>query len=230
MRFFLSLLFLGMIAVPALTFAQQQPNRPLPREAVEALERATERPPPTPRPAPVPTPNPLNFNSPLDVPLMNTPGTVPIVPIRPNAAIPPTTTAPPPPTQQAEENPCGSGRDLNELLSPRCLESLRVNRNNPPLSGGLLAPSAGMPQFISTGVTCSVSVVSGQPININAMTSFSVPDVRACVQVGMRLSFGVVGMTNIVMVTPQFGVVGVVCFRTADNPQISRCHQQPAQE
>ena len=142
---------------------------------------------------------------------------------RPIPAAPPARVAPP----RGAAADCGGG-SIAELLSPACLDALRTLR---PGGGGTaesglagLMPPVYAPPPVAQTVACNVSLLSGTTTP-PSVTSFQSPDLPACFQAGAQLSFGVPGVSNIVAVTPQWGVMSVVCVRQTDNAM--NCAPQP---
>ena len=157
---------------------------------------------------PVDTPDTLNAR--ITVPV---PGVLPSI-ATPNTSQPVQPLVPTPVPTTARSAGCGGGT-LGEMLSPSCLDTL-----------GSLSPGMGKMPSLSipgVGVSCSVSMlVSGHA----SATSFQVPDLGSCLQVGTRLGWGIAGMTNIVAVSAS-GISSVICVRSLEAPSAVTCRPQP---
>ncbi len=145
--------------------------------------------------------------------------------------------------------PCSSTSDINQLLSPSCLETLRSLRPGGAPFGGaggvlgsLLAPggSGGMsgipvpaPAAPVQQVNCAVAMFTQgaggamTPVP-GGVVSFQVPDAPRCIEAAVRLSFGIPGLTNISLTPPGGATIGVMCYRPPTAPTTVSCAPQPA--
>ena len=126
--------------------------------------------------------------------------------------------------------PCGSGRELSDLLSHECLASMRSLR--PGSLSGFPLPLSQVPppQPVAPLFTCGVALFptpeEGRAAPTNGVVSFQTKDVVQCINAGVRLGFGVPGRTNITILTPQGVSMGVTCHRPHEAPATVNCAGQ----
>jgi hypothetical protein len=126
--------------------------------------------------------------------------------------------------------PCGAGLDLNDLLSPECLASMRSLR--PGALGGFSVPLSQHPppQMVAPLFTCGVALFpiaeNGRTAPTHGVVSFQAKDVVQCINAGVRLGFGIPGRTNITILTPQGVSIGVTCHRPNEAPATVNCAGQ----
>ena len=162
------------------------------------------------------------------------------------AAVPTPTQAPIiPERRRSADGPCSSSSDITQLLSPSCLETLRSLRpGGTPFGGGVLGsllapgapggiappPIAAAPQVIC-GVAMFTQGAGGAMTPVpGGVVSFQVPDAPRCIEAGVRLGFGIPGVTNISLTPPVSPTVGVICYRPPSAPTTVSCVPQPQQQ
>ena len=134
------------------------------------------------------------------------------------------------PRSGQSSGPCGAGGDLNDLLSPECLGSMRSLR--PGALGGFPFPlsQASPPQAVAPLFTCGVALIpmgeDRRAIPTHGVVSFQTKDFVQCINAGVRLGFGIPGRTNITILTPQGVSIGVTCHRPTEAPATVNCTGQ----
>ena len=243
MRFFL---VAALCFVSSVSYAQASTSA----EPVQPVRRNTALPLPPVPPSVIPRVAPIPFqvgsswvDNPVDTP--DTVGNRPVGAITPTRAVSPLLVQPTPAKPEVDSeslpaisssvppqvpvvvpvqaNACGNGQlDLRDLLSPACLASLRPMQPGATGVTGITAPVAVVSPAVN-GVTCNVSIFAGgNPGSV----SFPSPDIKQCLEAGTKMSYGISGNSNIVIVSAQGGVIGVSCTRNAVNPALIACHQQ----
>ena len=137
--------------------------------------------------------------------------------------------------QAAAGGPCATGADITALLSPACLETLRSLRPGGagfslpgmPGPGAPPAPQAAAQAQVQCGVALSRQAENGA-WSPSSPVFFVVPDLPRCIEAGVRLGFGVPGLTNITASRRDEPLVAVVCYRAPASPAQVSCVPQPA--
>jgi hypothetical protein len=113
---------------------------------------------------------------------------------------------------------CQSGGDINQLLSPACLDTLR----GPGAYGETPAPEVA-PVPVAQ-VQCGL-VIFGAGVS-SAPAVFETPDLQSCIATATKMSYGVVGSSNITANDPQSGLVAISCNRPGPTGQTISCQAQ----
>ena len=122
---------------------------------------------------------------------------------------------------------CLPSGDIAMLLSPACLEALRIplSPNGPRLPPTSLSVPPAIP-VVSGSMQCVVAVFASERAS-NSMVSFQASSLAHCIEVGARVSYGVIGESNIIASESNFGVVSVHCHREAPDGKKISCGAQP---
>ena len=124
----------------------------------------------------------------------------------------------------ANNNPCVDPTDLNQLLSPACLNQLSSrNITTSSISNTMMPP---MQNYQQPSIPCEAMVISpdGHP---GAHIPYTAPRFEECYTIGAQMSYGIPGTINIVAVTPQWGALAVTCNRpVATQGTTISCHAQ----
>lgn len=128
---------------------------------------------------------------------------------------------------RAPSTGCQASSDINELLSPACLQMLKgldVEASaQPPPPPGL---SSFMPAPPATGGTKCSLVMFGTRSPV-APAVFETKTLRECLAMASRMSYGQPGTSNITAVDPIYGLVAVTCRRPAPDGTSIVCKAQP---
>jgi hypothetical protein len=123
-----------------------------------------------------------------------------------------------PSTPVADTKDACSGNDLAQILSPACLDILKSVRPTLPN----LAPNP-----VQNGTQCNVSIYPyGANLHGGGVVSFMTSDLPRCVEMATKMSFGIPSITNISTLTSTWGIIGIMCKRTNENPSAVSCNQQ----
>jgi len=152
--------------------------------------------------------------------------------------------AAPPPGQDPQKTPgsgeqeplpgCGSGVGISQLLSPACLETLRARQvpagtgagTAVPPPAGMVLPGMAQPSPEPVrAVPCAV-VIFGARGGAVTPPVFTAGSTWQCIEMGVRMSYGVPGATNITAADPQWGVVAVTCRRPPPDGTSAECSSQ----
>jgi hypothetical protein len=60
------------------------------------------------------------------------------------------------------------------------------------------------------------------------LTTFNTTDLKECIEVGVRLTFGIPSITNILVHNDTYGVVAITCIRNQNLNNEVKCSQQPS--
>jgi hypothetical protein len=138
------------------------------------------------------------------------------------ASVSGTTGRPTPDAPAAPDAGCNPDGDLQKLLSPACLATLRsLHAPDGMVSGAAPVAAAPQPEAPGGNVRCTVAVLASGA----SPAQFAAESLEQCLVVGARMGYGVPGVTNIVAAV-QGSIVSVSCRRPPPDGTQVTCQAQ----